>query len=586
MRILNHICRYFVILNIATTPLYSYADEDLIVQTSSGVTIGDKDSGVVTWHDIPYAEAPIGRLRWMAPRSFKNENYKIKNIFNNFCIQRPSSLGGADGSGSVVGREDCLYMDIRKPLKANEKIPVMFWIHGGGNTSGLKDIYDFSGLVKKENVIVVSINYRLGPFGWFSHPAIQGYQEGIDKTSNYGLLDIIKALEWVNLNIEKFGGDKNNITIFGESAGGHNVFSLLVAPQAKGLFHKAISQSGYTTSINYEYAYNTKHSSVDYVGSQEIIAKHVNSSNLKNVREVIKSMDAYKFYAKYPKDPLREIPLMTNDGIVIPSIGILESLKDPIYASIPIMAGSNRDEVKLWIGTSLYFVKPEYSFLGSIFNIPRIKMVNEDAFEAFNYYRSSAWQIRGVKEPLEKLLSAGSENIYAYRFDWDDHRKGPIANFKKIIGAAHATEIPLIAGNNKLVGNYGFLIYPRGFSKRYTSKNMMKFWANFAREGAPGSSTNGINWVKYSAKQPSNMMVIDEKKKLKIKNMPNTYKSLLKELEIDERVNEKEKCVILYQMGTLIGNDIYDDLKNLYTKKCYKNSSIQFLKDNASFISY
>ena len=115
---------------------------------------------------------------------------------------------------------------------------------------------------------------------------------------------------------------------------------------------------------------------------------------------------------------------------------------------------------------------------------------------------------------------------------------------------------------------------------------MMRFWANFAREGAPGSSTNGINWVKYSAKQPSNMMVIDEKKKLKMKNMPNTYKSLLKELEIDERVNEKEKCVILYQMGTLIGNDIYDDLKNLYTKKCYKNSSIQFLKDNASFISY
>ena len=96
----------------------------------------------------------------------------------------------------------------------------MFWIHGGGNTSGLKDIYDFSGLVDKQNVIVVSINYRLGPFGWFSHPAIQDQNEGIDKTSNFGTLDIIKALEWVNLNIEKFGGDKNNITIFGESAGG------------------------------------------------------------------------------------------------------------------------------------------------------------------------------------------------------------------------------------------------------------------------------------------------------------------------------------------------------------------------------
>ena len=147
----------------------------------------------------------------------------------------------------------------------------MFWIHGGGNTSGLKDIYDFSGLVQKQNVIVVSINYRLGPFGWFSHPAIQDHNSGIDKTSNFGTLDIIKALEWVNLNIEKFGGDKDNITIFGESAGGHNVFSLLVAPQAKGLFHKAISQSGYTTSNTYKTGYLGDSSSVEYISTSKIV---------------------------------------------------------------------------------------------------------------------------------------------------------------------------------------------------------------------------------------------------------------------------------------------------------------------------
>ena len=125
------------------------------------------------------------------------------------------------------------------------------------------------------------------------------------------------------------------------------------------------------------------------------------------------------------------------------------------------MAGSNRGEVKVMDRTSLYFVKPEYSFLGSIFNIPRIKMVNEDAFEAFNYYRSSAWQIRG-KGAIEKLLSAGSENIYAYRFDWDDHRKGPIANFKKLLSSMQLRNT-FDSGNNKLVGNW-ILIYP-GFSK-------------------------------------------------------------------------------------------------------------------------
>ena len=114
----------------------------------------------------------------------------------------------------------------------------MFWIHGGGNTSGLKDIYDFSKMVSKHDVIVVAINYRLGPLGWFTHPAIQEFQDGDDKTSNFGTLDIIHALKWVNNNISKFGGNPDNVTIFGESAGGHNVLSLLVSDKAKGFFIK------------------------------------------------------------------------------------------------------------------------------------------------------------------------------------------------------------------------------------------------------------------------------------------------------------------------------------------------------------
>ena len=130
----------------------------------------------------------------------------------------------------------------------------MFWIHGGGNTSGLKDYYDFSELIRQHQVLVVTINYRLGPMGWFTHPAIQGLQNGIDKTSNFGTLDIMEALKWVQSNIQNFGGDPDNITIFGESAGGHNVLSLLASPMGNGLFHKAISQSGYTTSFTKEEA--------------------------------------------------------------------------------------------------------------------------------------------------------------------------------------------------------------------------------------------------------------------------------------------------------------------------------------------
>ena len=150
------------------------------ISTSSGLVNGSIKKGVILYEDIPYAEPPIGDLRWKAPRKLSNST-KISPKNDNFCIQRPSNLGGVDGEDFFVGTEDCLYLDIFTPKKVNKaKLPVMFWIHGGGNTSGLKDIYDFSKVVAKHKVIVVRINYRLGPFGWFTHPAIQNYQTGDD----------------------------------------------------------------------------------------------------------------------------------------------------------------------------------------------------------------------------------------------------------------------------------------------------------------------------------------------------------------------------------------------------------------------
>ena len=246
------------------------------MKTSSGITEAVIKNKILNWNDIPYAAPPINDLRWRAPRPINTQNALIKDKENNFCIQEPSNLGGVEGDNFFVGKEDCLYLDIKAPKKyaKNKLLPVMFWIHGGGNVSGLKDIYDFSKFVRKHDVIVVSINYRLGPFGWFSHPAIQNNQDGLDKTSNFGTLDIIAALNWVKKNIAQFGGDPENVTIFGESAGGHNVFSLLVSNQASGLFHKAISMSGYTTSIKPSDAFiQDNKSSTSSHTSSEIVKK-------------------------------------------------------------------------------------------------------------------------------------------------------------------------------------------------------------------------------------------------------------------------------------------------------------------------
>jgi len=171
----------------------------------------------------------------------------------------------------------------------------------------------------------------------------------------------------------------------------------------------------------------------------------------------------------------------------------------------------------------------------------------------------------------------------------DDHRRFVVANFKKLIGAAHATEIPLLAGNSDLVGGYPLsdLIYPPSFSKKYLSKNMMKFWTNFAKNGNPGKSTNSIKWQKYSTEEGnSNYLILDNKKNLKMQNEKLSFESLINLLNSDERVDDLEKCVVLLQMFTFVGNDIYDENINKYSKKCNRDLSVKFLIDNASFIEY
>jgi len=575
--------------------------DDNSVSTSSGVVQGIEKRNIIIYEDIPYAKPPVGYLRWKAPRRI-TVPVEIAPKENNFCIQRPSNLGGADGEGPYVGTEDCLYLDITVPKKQNEKnLPVMFWIHGGGNTSGLKDLYDFSKMVSRHDVIVVRINYRLGPFGWFSHPAIQSFQDGDDKTSNFGTLDIIMALEWVNKNIENFGGDSENITIFGESAGGHNVLSLLVSKKAKGLFHKAISMSGYTTTISVENAFKSdKKSSTYNYSSSKIVEKLTSRFNLNNfqgnttnskIREMLLTISAEDFFEPYTeRASYDEIPLMTADGIVIPMVGIKKALSDPNHVNkVPTIAGSNRDEVKLWLATATYFVDLDYSLIGSILRIPKVELSDKESFEAFNFYRSSAWKIRGVDGPLTSLSNAGNKSLYAYRYDWDDHRRHVIADFKELIGAAHATEIPLLTGNMDLVGGYPLsdFIYPPSVSKRYTSKNMMKLWTNFAKKGYPGESTNNVRWEPYLAgNNSSNFLVLDKKRNLKMMNDNISFLSLTDMLIKDQRVNELEKCVILLQMFTYVGDDLYEDNIKNYPKECNRDDSEKFLINNASFIEY
>jgi para-nitrobenzyl esterase len=222
----------FIIISLSSYGFFNVSEPVIdrltehTINTSSGISQGESyaiSGSVVSWFDIPYAQPPVGDLRWRAPRPLSTPNNIVVDKPVTSCVQEASNYGGIAGEG-IVGTEDCLYLDIRAPKDfINKKYPVMVWIHGGSNINGHKDYYNYSNLVAEKNVIVVAINYRLGALGWFNHPAIQGLQEGIDKSSNFGSLDIIEALKWVQSNITAFGGNPDNVTIFGESAGAHNV---------------------------------------------------------------------------------------------------------------------------------------------------------------------------------------------------------------------------------------------------------------------------------------------------------------------------------------------------------------------------
>ncbi len=210
-----------------------------------GALLGRRVDGIDSFRGIPYAAPPVGEGRWRAPRPAEVWSGTLDaGQVGAICIQPPSN--GDNGVGPLPMSEDCLTVNVWTPADhAGEPLPVMVWIHGGGlnNGSGTAALYDGASLARR-GAVVVTLNYRLGRLGFFDHPALAVEREPVEPAANYGLMDVITALGWVRDNAAAFGGDPANVTIFGESAGGALVTRLMIAPQARGLFHRAVVQSG------------------------------------------------------------------------------------------------------------------------------------------------------------------------------------------------------------------------------------------------------------------------------------------------------------------------------------------------------
>lgn len=488
------------------TPVAAQQSDPTLRSIDQGQLTGlVQPNGSLAWQNIPYAQPPVGELRWKLPQPPEpwNGTYAATDTIQP-CPQFVSGLsaGIPDPDGDdIVGSEDCLYLSVYAPdnIPDGERLPVMYWIFGGGNNSGYAGDYNGGNLAQSQDVVVVTVNYRLGSLGWFYHPAIlEAGASGAAASGNWSTVDTIAGLQWVQDNIATFGGDPDNVTIFGESAGGGNVMSLVTSPMAEGLFHRAVVQSGGigTTSIEQGVNYSDDATPGHANSSKEIINRILlrdglaadrtsavalqDSMSDSAIRELLYAQDAASFLKLYNPEGARNYPAPKKfaDGTVFIKQDPLEQLASGNYNQVPIILGTNRDERRIYLYGA---------WIGAIRNDP-------EEYIRFAHYPSVQWKWRGVDELARRMAPAQDAPVYAFRFDWDEQRTSDNGLDMAIaIGAAHSTEMAFVFGD----WDVGF-INPASLYDPTTnpgrdqlSDAMMSYWANFAYNGEPGSGRDG-----------------------------------------------------------------------------------------------
>jgi len=562
------------------------ASPDTLRVISQGEIVGfEGEYGNHAWIGIPFATAPVGDLRWKAPKTAPAFDATVFEALEHGspCSQYAGGLGGVPGEpGTVSGSEDCLYLSVYAPKLSeadieqdNNKLPVMVWVHGGANKEGTGSLYDGSRLAAEQNVIVVSINYRLGPFGWFSHPALNENGSALDKSGNYGTLDIIQSLKWVKENITGFGGDADNVTLFGESAGGFNTYSLMLSPIAKGLFHKAISQSGRLSLTSVDVAANFVEDKGDEFSSQQVeIYLHamqkpdsassssngiktavLNSSNQERATFLkgLSTAEILGAYQQEGKPTKARNPDLIADGFVLPLGDPAELFTDPTkHNNVPLIAGTNRDESKLY-----QFKNPELvdTYLG-FYSIVK----DQSKYDALAEYPSRMWKFNGVDNFAAALSQSMPGKVWAYRFDWDEQARPLGIKIDRLIGAGHGMEIPFVFGfTDKSEIWQQMYNEDNQQSREALSKRMRNYWAEFAYSGDPskGLDGKGVKWLPWgtfntqsnpqSNSSSDKYLVLDTEADggIRMDNKVVTLDSIEKDLLADTRLPDaKDKCSV------------------------------------------
>jgi para-nitrobenzyl esterase len=470
---------WLVIVVTLVTPFVAHAAAPL-VKIDGGIVQGKSVGAVNAFLGIPYAAPPVGKLRWKPPAPpAKWEGVRKATTFGARCMQTRvySDMVFRDPGIS----ENCLMLNVWAPPGGKEGLAVMVWIHGGGFAAGASsEPRQDGGHLANLGVVVVSMNYRMGIFGFFVHPELTA-ESGKNAAGNYGLLDIVAALEWTQHNIAAFGGDPANVTIFGESAGSFAVSALMASPLASGLFHKAIGESGA--------AFKSRGLSFESRADREPVdSKFMNAALHVQTLAQLRAVPAQKLLdaATKKSEGHDEFSFGPDvDGHFLP-----ESVP-AIFAAgkqndVPLLGGWNRDEGSFDVAKTkptMASLKesaekefgakaPEFLRLYSADNDDQAYRAMED-FEGDRFIAYSTWKW------LEMQKASGKQTVYRYRFDL---ALPPDPKEPGLAVANHSGEIEYVFGmlDSK----------PRPWrpEDRKLSEQMQKYWANFARTGDPNSA--------------------------------------------------------------------------------------------------
>jgi para-nitrobenzyl esterase len=485
-----------------TTDASNFTLGNPIVETRSGPVRGVDDGQVAVWKGIRYAAPPVGDLRWRAPVAPEPWTEAADaTAFGPICPQPKSPI--PLGPGTRVA-EDCLFLNVWAPSedKAHTAAakPVMVWVHGGAYIfgSGSQPLYDGRVLASRGDVIVVTLNYRMGAFGFLD---LSGLESGGQKfDTNLGLRDVLAALHWVKDNIAAFGGDPAQVTLFGESAGAAIVTTLLTVPAAAGLFARAIAQSAPATSVyDSARAKTVAELVLDRLGVSAAEARSLPVDAL-----VDASMYAFDHVPSTTPGTLAYAP--TVDGDLVPDYPV-KLAREGRSHPVPLIIGTNRDEAALfrWMKSPLMPIAPKT--IKAMFDEiaseqPDMQLPSEaEIGSAYSGIRTRARGLHvardvGFRMPTVWFSEGHAEvaPVYLYRFDWTT----PMLRVLRL-GAAHATELPYVWGN--LVMGAKDVTFKLGGLKpgSAVSERMQDRWIAFAKGQSP--------WAPYTAAERATLVI-------------------------------------------------------------------------------